>query len=152
MAMSGAARLCWPNEELTDHRTSAPGFASGGAAWADWIARLHADDADATFDALNDLGLGPLVVVVSTAHDDPSDDDVQWATPNRLLGAAQLAHELLITKDARFAPIFALYVEAAGAGSADAARERMAQDLLDVAAMAQWALTHAKPYVAMDLD
>jgi hypothetical protein len=150
--MRGAARLCWPDLDRTDERSPAPPFASGGATWADWIARLHADDADATFDALNDLGLGPLVVVVSTAHDDPDDDDVQWATPDRLLGAAQLAHELLITKDARFAPIFALYGKAAGAGSADAARERMAQDLLDVAAMAQWALTHAKTYVAMDLD
>jgi hypothetical protein len=153
--MSGAARLHWPHKvQIENEEAAPPRFESSGGAWAEWIAIMHADAQDAAFDALNDLGLGALLVALSTAAGDadPADDDVQWATPDRLLAAAQSAHELLITKDARFAPLFALYCKAAGSAPAEPQRQQMAQDLLDVAAMAQWALAHGKAYVAMDLD
>lgn len=156
--MSGAARLHWPHkaiEKSENEEAAPPRFASSGGTWAEWVALMHADAQDAAFDALNDLGLGALLVALSTAAGDADpadDDDVQWATPDRLLAAAQAAHEMLITKDARFAPLFALYCKAAGATPSEPQRQQMAQDLLDVAAMAQWATAHGKAYVAMDLD
>jgi hypothetical protein len=154
--MSGFARLHWQDKDQSDTNEldAAPAFQSAGQAWADWIGSMHSDEQDAAFDALNDLGLGPLIVALSTADDvDPAGDaDLQWATPDRLLAAAQLAHELLITKDARFAPVFAVYSQACRSGQSESDRQRMAQDLLDVAAMAQWALKSGKSYVAMDVD
>jgi len=150
--MGGLARLRWrgwEQERFAGRTDEPPWFASDSKAWADWVACMDAEAAPARA-ALGALGLSSLIEAVTT--DGMEEHEVQWATPDELERAARTAHELLLARDLRFEPAFAVYCGDWGSDDAEAVREMMAQDLLDVAAMAAWGRAHGKAALAIEVN
>lgn len=122
----------WPGitqEQLADQ----PGFFQDCKAWGDWMAERFTHPAIISLH--KSLGVEALL---SYTTDGMKPSEVAWVSPQQLALAANRLRDLVLTGDLRVQPMLRVYAE--HANDVDPVDQEFAQDLLDVAAIAQFAM------------
>ncbi len=144
-------RVRWPGASAED-KNGHPGFRKGGLFWTLVLCELaESDDAQ---DALEELGVDAILAAVP---EEAPDDEVEWATPDELAGAAEKLAALLADGDAKVKPIVAVYddlwAEATdGDDEAPPAAEAFAADLQDLAKIARYAAERGADKVVIEIQ
>jgi hypothetical protein len=76
--------------------------------------------------------------------------EVAWVSPRQLASAATRLRDLVLAKDARVQPILQVYAE--NSNDVDPVDQEFAQDLLDVAAIAEFAIECGAPKMTLEVN
>jgi hypothetical protein len=121
----------WPGitkEQLADQ----PGFYNDCKAWGNWMAeRLSHPQVMAAHTALG------VEALLSHTTEGMTESEVDWVSPQQLASAAMRLRELVLAKDSRVGPMLDVY--ARDANQVDPVDQEFAQDLWDVARIAEFA-------------
>ncbi|MFN5944388.1 MAG: hypothetical protein ACK5ZG_13380 [Phycisphaerae bacterium] len=123
----------WPGiteEQLADQ----PGFYNDCKAWGEWMAVRY--DHPHIVALHRSLGLEPLL---SHTTEGMKPSDVDWVEPHVLLSAANQLRELILAHDPRVKPLVQVYAQCAN--GFDDVEQEFAQDLADVAAIAEFVMS-----------
>lgn len=121
----------WP--DMTDEQLDLqPGFYNDCKAWGGWMAtRLEKPDVLALHET---LGVKSLLTFTTEGVEE---SEVDWVTPDELAAAANRLRAMALENDARVKPILDAY--SLSANGIDDVEEEFAQDLWDVAEIAEFA-------------
>ncbi|MDB5354037.1 MAG: hypothetical protein JWN24_490 [Phycisphaerales bacterium] len=121
----------WPgitHEQLENQ----PGFFNDCKAWGDWMAVRY--DHPAIIALHKSLGIEALL---SHTTEGMKASEVAWVSPQQLASAASRLRDLVLANDPRVQPLLKVYAE--HSNEIDPVDQEFAQDLLDVAAIADYA-------------
>ncbi|MDB5303722.1 MAG: hypothetical protein JWM97_1271 [Phycisphaerales bacterium] len=121
----------WPGitqEQLENQ----PGFFNDCKAWGGWMAVRY--EHPAIIALHKSLGIEPLL---SHTTEGMEASEVAWVSPQQLASAASRLRDLVLANDPRVQPLLNVYAE--HSNEIDPVDQEFAQDLLDVAAIADYA-------------
>jgi hypothetical protein len=127
----GASVIGYCREMSDDLLENQPGFWNDCKAWGEWMAER--ENHPEVKQVLKDLGCDALL---SFSTEGVSDDNVHWVTPGQLIQAALRLRELVLNEDPRTVKVLGSY--AIRANRVDPVHEELAQDLSDVAQIAEF--------------
>jgi hypothetical protein len=129
------------DEQLADQ----PGFYNDCKAWGDWMAtRYEHPDVIALH---SELHLDPLL---SHTTEGMSESEVSWVSPAQLAAAANHLRDRVLAKDPRvqqFLDVYSLH-----SNKVDPVDQEFAQDLADVAAIAEFAKKCGAPKMTLEVN
>jgi hypothetical protein len=134
----------WPG--ITEEQIeSQPGFFNDCKAWGDWMAERekHQD----VLKAMRELDVAPLL---SFKTDGVEDGDVPWVSPDDLSRAALRLRNLVLAGDPKIKRILETY--AASANEVDPVEQEFAQDLADIAELAEFALAQGVARMTLEVN
>jgi len=129
--MGSSISAYWPGIEEAQGEAQ-PGFYNNCEPWADWTIRRG--DEPAVLETLRGLGLAAIETFTTDGVDD---SEVKWVSPAELKVAATRLRDLILAHDPRVKPVVQSY--ACGARHESPPEEQFAQDLADIAGMADFA-------------
>jgi hypothetical protein len=129
--MGMAVSAYWPGMSA-EQLDAQPGFYNGPGSWAHWVAGINSRLEEAQ--TLVQLGVGELLTFTTEGVDDAQ---VEWVKPAHLERAALRLRNLVLARDPRIGSILSSYARVALASGPPS--EQFAQDLSDVAALADYA-------------
>lgn len=134
----------WPG--ITDKQLGdQPGFYNDCKAWGDWMAtRYEHPDVIALHESLH---LDPLL---SHTTEGMAESEVNWVSPEQLAAAADRLRDLVLARDSRvkrFLDVYSLH-----ANEVDSVDQELAQDLADVAAIAEFAKACGVPKMTLEVN
>lgn len=88
--------------------------------------------------------------LLSHTTDGMRSSEVAWVSPRQLASAATRLRDLVLAKDARVQPILQVYAE--NSNDVDPVDQEFAQDLLDVAAIAEFAIECGAPKMTLEVN
>ena len=134
----------WPgitSEQLENE----PGFFNDCKGWGDWMAERYNHP---TLIALHkELGVEALL---SHTTQGMKASKVAWVSPEQLRAAATRLRELVLAKDSRVQPMLEVY--AVNASDLEPVDQEFAQDLLDVAAIAEFASENGVSKMTLEVN
>ena len=134
----------WPgitHEQLE----SQPGFFNDSKAWGDWMAVRY--EHPAIIALHKSLGIEPLL---SHTTEGMKASEVAWVSPRQLASAATRLRDLVLANDERVQPFLQVYAE--HSGDVDPVDQEFAQDLLDIAAIAEFAGKCGVPKMTLEAN
>jgi hypothetical protein len=142
--MGASVVAYWPNITGEDLE-SQPGFYNGPDAWAGW-AVARASDAK-LLQRLKNLGLGAISTFATSGVED---SDIEWVNPNELEAAALRLRTLVLERSPDVEDVVSSYSVSATAPST--ARDDLAQDLADIAALAGFAKAQGAHVMTLQIN
>ncbi len=134
----------WPGI-TREQLASQPGFFNDCKSWGDWMAEREGHP---ELLALHkSLGVEALL---SHTTDRMKPSEVAWVAPEQLASAANLLRDLVLAGDPRIQPIIDAYEQ--GADQDEPTDQQLAQDLLDVAAIASFARQCGVPEMTLEVN
>lgn len=142
--MGASVVAYWPNVSEEDLE-SQPGFYNGPNAWAGW-AVTRASDAK-LLQRLKNLGLAAILTFATSGVEDAN---VDWVNPNELEAAALRLRTLVMERSPDVEDVVTSYTVTAMDPST--ARQDLAQDLADIAALASFAKAQGAHVMTLQIN
>lgn len=133
----------WPgiNDEQCE---TLPGFWNDSKAWGNWMA-----ERERNVDVLKALKMLQVDAVRTHRTDGMKDSDVLWVTPHALAADALWLRHLIVSEASGIRRIVETY---ALSSNHEAPETALAQDLLDVAAIARYAAKLEVPVMTLQVE
>jgi hypothetical protein len=142
--MGASVFVYWPG--ITESQMEdQPDFANDCKAWGDWMAVR--EEHPEVLAAMDRFRVGALRTLRT---DGVEDSEVDWVTPKDLSRAALRLRELVLAGNPDTKRIVETY--AIGANAVDPVAEEFAQDLSDIADMAEWAKRQGATRMTLDVN
>jgi hypothetical protein len=143
--MGAVISAYWP-QISDDQRDSQPGFHQDCKTWARWLAESESDP-----EVVRALRVHEVDSVRTHFTDGMQESDVSWVTPHALAADALWLRHLVLNRSPGTQRVLEVYARADPPG-VESVELEMAQDLLDIAAIARFAIREKAPKMTLEVN